>query len=491
MREIIQGVNGHPLATERYDANAFTGVTRSDQVAMLKELGLTWYRIDINPAANGIYNGAFKWEGSGGILPLCKAAGINVLPMIYDNIDFAETATNTINYDLGYATGYGFAQAYGSNFTHYELANELELFKKYPAGHIYEGQSRLKKAGGQTNSGQTISDFKLREVEWAAYWIKGANDGVKAAHLALGYPRPKTMTNTAGFLQTALMDKYLEICPDLDIVGDHFYSDQISAFFDSSKNGQAQFEEIRTKGKPKFLYDRWQKPIWFTEANANFYNPASGGTEESNQLKQVKFLKDFFISAQDVPGVEAIIWHELLNDSGNGFGEWYGLVTFPNFTPTALETVKYVGRTKRGLYNAIWAMNKIKNVSVALPDVADVSAIATNLEVTFKELADSADVSVKDVATVVTKIVNLDKEKKFRLHTKFTGWLLTVQIITQDLIFDHDPDLKLTFKPGATGFFDLVVYDKATLTTKTISFDRPKTLEFRKFVYRSNTKGQL
>src|SRR5690606_4677349 len=195
------GPAAHQPNSVPYNPNGSTSpaVRVEDQVAMLQELGMQVYRIDVKVNAEGkltnsVSEGKFlKLKG------LLDEAGIQLLPMIYDRIDYSKSAEE--NEYIGYAQGEGFAATY-PGITHIEIGNEIELFDKL-----------------KTGPGTKESEYDLPRLEKALHWAKGMNDGIKSVS-----PDIKTMFGSAGYLPTYMLDRAFALA-DFDIQVWHIYSE--------------------------------------------------------------------------------------------------------------------------------------------------------------------------------------------------------------------------------------------------------------------------
>ncbi|HWV70523.1 MAG TPA: glycosyl hydrolase [Pseudosphingobacterium sp.] len=285
------GINGHPLGTRPY-----TSIPASEQINLLKQMGMSIYRIDVQSRNNdgritvpGLYN------------PLKKAAdtaGIKLLPVLIPRtLNFKNTEAES--YRWGRALGAKFARRYRSDFTYYNIANELDNRCILPF-----------------RTGDKESDYNLRRFKIIAAYLKGMNDGIKAMD-----PDAKTIIN-AGWMHYEYLLMLERYGVKFDIVGYQWYDEMeiLAALL-------FNIHDITT-----FLSSKFTKPIWFTEFNAR---DKFGILDERIQSD---FIRNFLEKCQNNPQVHAAIIYQLFNEPQK-FGQeaHYGifkwLIHYTQYTP--------------------------------------------------------------------------------------------------------------------------------------------------------------
>lgn len=299
---LMLGISGHPLNTFAYNANPVTnpGVSYDTQVAMLKEMGLRIYRMDVltKPSGESVNHSKFL-----DILGKCRRQGITVLPMVYDRCRYEGTPEEA--YAEGFRQMAGFAKLYGYYLEYVELGNEIELFDKL----------RKRKTGPGTHE----SHYYMERVLIAEQYIRGMEDGLKSV-----LPAVKSMVNTAGYLPVFWMDRMFAAAPTIDICAWHIYSEMPPYY---EKNfGITNIHE--------YLFERYGRPIWYTETNAR---ARADKTQEQNEERSYKWRRSFTASCMANPNVKAIVYHELLDNPEKG-----GLKK-PNYEEEHFGFVKFDG----------------------------------------------------------------------------------------------------------------------------------------------------
>ncbi|SDS46408.1 glycosyl hydrolase [Jiangella sp. DSM 45060] len=296
------GANGHPYNTKAYDADAEPGVPYATQVAMLTAMGMDVYRTDIKTDAAGRSTNHTKFLTMQGLL---ADAGIDCLPMVYDN--YSPDISPQENYDRGYALMAGFATDYGHMFTHYNLGNEWELFKKLLL----------------SPDGEVAGDFDLPKCERAMNWIKGANAGLKSVR-----PTAKTSVSVSGYFPIWWQGYVLDNV-DLDFIDWHWYAEM--------QRGIAGLPVSGITNVFDWLWSEYGLPIWVAETNER---PSQTRSDAENQQRQVNWYHQIRAICEAHPHVEALVLYELLTQPvrTDSYTEAnYGLVSFPNFDPVTMD----------------------------------------------------------------------------------------------------------------------------------------------------------
>lgn len=280
---LMQGISGHPLNTYAYNANPVTnpGVDYDTQIAMLKELGLVIYRMDVVTKPSGKSTNHAKFLD---ILEKCRKSGIIVLPMIYDRCRY--DGTPAAAYREGFIQMAGFAKLYGQYLDYFELGNEMELFDKL----------RRKGAGPGTKA----SHYYMERLIIAEQYIRGMEEGLKFV-----LPKAKSMVNTAGHFPVFWMDRMFAAAPTIDICAWHVYS-EMPAYYEKNFG----ISDIH-----KYLFERYKRPIWYTETNARAKEQLS---QEQNEERSYKWRRSFSAGCRADPNVRAVIYHELLDNPEKG-----------------------------------------------------------------------------------------------------------------------------------------------------------------------------
>jgi hypothetical protein len=314
---LIIGTNGHPFNAAAYNASSTVpGVDYATQATMLKAMGMSYYRIDIQTDAVGKASSESKLLD---LIAKCQANNIKILPMISDKCSYADTATTTGNYQRAYTQMRGFATKYGQYFDYFELGNEWELFDDLLV----------------TPNGQVQSNYDMPRVLMAEQYVKGMEAGLKSV-----LPNKQSIVNTAGYLPTFWMDRMLAAAPTINICGWHLYADMPANY-----QSQLGISDIHT-----FLFNRYHRPIWYTETGYRFKTTK---TQQQNEDASNDWRATLTAQAAANPNVKAIIFYELLDEpERSGF-------TGYNYTEENFGWIKYdnyPGKTNQAAWNA-WQAN--------------------------------------------------------------------------------------------------------------------------------------
>lgn len=324
---LILGISGHPLSSAAYNANSATvaGVSYDVQIDMLKSMGLEIYRVDVYTNASGRSRNHDKFVA---LLEKCRDQGISVLPMIYDRCRY--TGSPMAAYEEGFAQMAGFARLYGAYLTHFELGNEMELFDK------------LRVSG----DGRREENYDPERIAVAAQYIRGMEEGLKSVK-----PQAKSMVNTAGYLPVFWMDKMMEAAPSIDICAWHVYPEMPPLY--RLRFGIGNIHD--------YLYNRYRRPIWYTETNSRARADLS---EAENAERSSRWSKAFREDCMESVYVEAVIYHELLDNPERGGvknrnyeEEHFGFVRFEDY-PGKKDEAAYQAWASRPDRYQRWAFRK-------------------------------------------------------------------------------------------------------------------------------------
>ena len=220
---ITFGMNGHPLTSRSYYI-----IPISQQLQMLKNNNIKYYRIDV--LTDSLGKVILKPEILDTLCTAAKAAGIELVPVFYTK-NLKYTDDPQIAYDKGYAMGNGFAKKYKKYITYYELANETDI--------------PLKTA----QIGTSKAAFRAHDSQVVTTYLKGLNDGIKAA-----YSGAKTIIDFTKF-NYGYLSFFKDANVNFDIVASHWYN--------SSGYKESEYSSV-IKGI-KSIYPN--KKIWITEFN--------------------------------------------------------------------------------------------------------------------------------------------------------------------------------------------------------------------------------
>ncbi|RYY37995.1 MAG: hypothetical protein EOP46_00540 [Sphingobacteriaceae bacterium] len=262
------GINGHPLGTLPYTS---TPATR--QIQLLKDMNMTWYRVDVHSKDDGGITVPHLWD------PLKAAAtngGVKILPMLYTRT-FSLNVSETESYNRGKKLGADFAAKYGNYFTYYNLGNEMEMKCLYP-----------------NKSGQSQADYDRAKYKIIRSYLKGMDEGIKSKD-----PDAKTMIDASwlhyGYLRMLEWDGV-----KFDIIAYHWYSEMEGAAAGSAY----KIPDITKKLSALFP----KKPIWFTEVN-NRYKKTSTHEQDQNA-----FITKFIEKCKNNPQVKVLMFYELFDE---------------------------------------------------------------------------------------------------------------------------------------------------------------------------------
>lgn len=296
--DLIVGINGHPLNTLAYNASSSTvaGISYETQATMIQQMGMSYYRVDVSTNAAGqAVNHAKMLD----IIAKCAAKNIKILPMIYDRCRYAGTPTEA--YNEAFTQMAGFATLYGQYFDYYELGNEWELFDDL----LTSGDGRVE------------NNYDTARVAIAEQYVRGMEAGLKSV-----LPNAQSMVNTAGYFPIYWMDRMFAAAPTINICAWHLYAEMPGVY---QRN-------LGVTNIHQYLYDRYERPIWYTETNARGVDTF---TQERNEDRSNDWRIRLTDEVSTEPNVKALIFHELLDQPERA--------SVYNYEEENFGFVKYVG----------------------------------------------------------------------------------------------------------------------------------------------------
>jgi hypothetical protein len=258
------------------------------QIALLKNMKMSWYRINVQTKADGSASSSSLLEA---LQAAGTSAGVKLLPMLYLRT-FSFSDSESTAYQKGKTLGANFAAKYGKYFTYYNLGNDLEL--------------KILNSG---RNGDKASDYKQAQFKITAAYLKGMDEGIKSKDAGA-----QTMI-TAGWLHYGFLKMCESYGVKFNIVSYNWYSDMEGA---AAKG--AGIPDITVKLASLFP----GKPIWFTESNYRYNLGASTSTNEANQNS---FVTKFIAKCRNNPQVKVVIFYELFDESYKAGQEgYYGFI---------------------------------------------------------------------------------------------------------------------------------------------------------------------
>ncbi len=255
---LVTGITGHPL-----NQHAYMNTPANTQIQLLKDMKMSYYRIDISTHADGTIWNTKKFDE---LRIAASNGGIKLLPTLFLNgLSYKQTESEAFR--VGKSLTYGFAKKYGQYFDVYELGNEEE--SKIILSKSYDGDSP--------------SHYDATKMKILTAFLKGMDQGIKE-----GDEGSKTIIN-AGWKHYSYLKGLEAAGVNYDIVGYHWYSDM---------DGVDPFVMLK---------DVFTKPVWFTEIGKKH------GTADGDEASQAKWTMDFIEKSKKYSFVKAVMLYELFD----------------------------------------------------------------------------------------------------------------------------------------------------------------------------------
>ena len=226
-RIVAFGVNGHSLSPGTYYR-----VSLEQQVTLLKALGLTIYRVNVNPTVPD------KFARLSELITIAQHQGIQIVPVVV--ISAKNYSDENAAYRDAQASMYQLARQFDNRISVWELGNEYDLY-----------------CVKNDTDGASPADYDPARYAVVRGLIKGMLDG-----LHKGSPSSQTIVQTSQHtsqhtstaLDSGFLQKLVEGGITFDITGYHYYSKD--GHVPTTADGRNALE---------ILHDEFRRPIWITE----------------------------------------------------------------------------------------------------------------------------------------------------------------------------------------------------------------------------------
>jgi len=374
----IFGGNGHPGS----GVYSQTGVTITEQMGLLNDVGLGWYRFDVlarEPADELDF-----------IVPAAEQAGIELYPMLYPPVELrapcppdpkdpcdpdyphvlGRTNPATCN-ENGECENWTLESIEAASFEHAKNAASKwqGRIKVWDLLNEPDGWTILSK----DHNGLDPKHYCPQRIAIAAAILRGQANGIKA-----GDPQAKVSLNTGGSLHTGFVDLMKDNHVQFDILSWHWYNTMGRIDRVAGTGNLDLLEKLRSFGKP----------IWIGEANARMEVGATptppraecsrdlnGLPDPSGEAWALEFMRS--MHGYRSRGVEAYFHYQILDQPGaEGHEANYGLV---EIVPSQINGKDWAIGTYKPIYcktkQLIAGAKEIKSDGSFFTDFFDGSAL--------------------------------------------------------------------------------------------------------------------
>ena len=267
--DLLWGVNGHPLI-------AYQDVSFAEQLDVMRQLGLTSYRVNISEIGH--------LPKLADLVREAKARKIEILPVITPAIDLDASSPEDI-YARTYKLAYDLVRHFKADIRTWELGNEMENYAILKPCERYDDGSQYNCSWGPAGGVGANEYFTPRWRKVSAA-LKGLADGTIAVD-----PTIRKAMGTAGWGHLGAFERMQADGIRWDISVWHFYGE----------DPEWAFQNLA----------RYGKPIWVTEFN-NPYGSQNGEGQQADGLRhaiaRLRYLSESY-------NVEAAHVYELIDET--------------------------------------------------------------------------------------------------------------------------------------------------------------------------------
>jgi hypothetical protein len=240
-RRVDFGAHGHPL-----NPGTYSTLSLEQQLSLLKQLGLTTYRVNVNPAHPE------KFDRLSELVTLAQREEIRILPVVI--LPPAQFSDENAAYNTAKSAMHNMARQFGVRISVWELGNEYDLY-----------------CVKNNADGASPSDYDTGKYNIARGLIRGMLAGLHE-----GSPSSRSIVQTSQHASTSLDSGFLQrLIQDgitFDITGYHYYSN--NGRIPTTKDGTKTLVILRSK---------FHKPIWITEFDKSSISPTLGPSSDPKQ----------------------------------------------------------------------------------------------------------------------------------------------------------------------------------------------------------------
>lgn len=284
----VWGVNGHPLNQEPYFGNIDL------QLSLIKEAGMSYYRIDIAHDEKGVVSGEYLARFKT-LIQKAAEQHITLIPVLFppDSATLYGLPDTAAAYEAGRVLGNGFAKQYGRLFTYYELGNENDArVLKDPPG-----------------DGSDTAQYEHSRYVLLAGWFKGMIAGIKGMD-----EDAKFIISNSGWNRYAYFDVLKAEGVRFDIMGYHWY--------DGVEGLRSVLKKLRT--------DYADQTVWFTEINRR------GGGSTGTRIQKREVCKELSLIRRAGKNIRGAFIYELFDQPHAAVSESsYGLFGWEHYHDSA------------------------------------------------------------------------------------------------------------------------------------------------------------
>lgn len=279
---MLWGVNGHPVT-------AYSGISIPDQLDLVKQLGLTSYRVDIPDIAAADRLEELVTEG--------RKRGITILPVITPRVDLAALSEDQL-YNHARALALALGLRFKDEIRVFELGNEMENFAIIQPCEQRDDGTQYPCEWGPAGGVTALEYYGPRWAKVSAV-LRGLSDGMVDAD-----PTIRKAMGTAGWGHTGAFERMRADGITWDISVWHMYGGDSEWAF-----------------KLLAAYDR---PIWITEFN----HPGGSQKDAQEQAEGLAHWMKWLDEMRARYPIEAAHIYELLDETywQPSFEAYMGLV---------------------------------------------------------------------------------------------------------------------------------------------------------------------
>jgi putative glycosyl hydrolase len=282
--QVLWGVNGHSVWY-------YPGASLDDEMAVLRDLNMFFYRVDIHPNGVAADDQAVS-DNLAAVLDAADRNGIYLAVTITPWVPSIDDETEATYYQKSYDRAFALASRFKGRGIFWELDNEIEHYAMVRPCE-YRDDGYFWHCDWGDASGSSTLDYIADRYNRLRGDLNGLSDGIAA-----GAPGEWRMVNVSAGFHYGFLQRLINDGVQFEISAPHWYS----TYGDIADPNNNIAQQLANLGKP----------IWITEFNRGY---GSYGGNEADQGTVIGQMATEFCQIASQYGIAAAFVYELLDEA--------------------------------------------------------------------------------------------------------------------------------------------------------------------------------